>query len=564
MSILGTLNAGRTGLSASQAGINVVSNNIANASNPNYTRQTVEFGSLTPSMIRRGLFMGNGVGVNSIRRAIDESLEQRLRAATSTREGSAAFDNWMGRVESVFNELSDQDISSAMSQFFNGWGELATKPQDLSQRQVVLQHGRTLASRFQSVRGDLEALRNDSAERLRTVADEANRIASDIASLNAQIAVSEGGAGGNNGLRDNRDGLARRLAELIDINTTVDSRGIMNVFVGSEPLVLGTESKGVGVQIETVNGEAVSTVTFAATGQPMPLAAGQLAALSRTYGSIGDTIDEIDDLAGRLIFELNKIHTSGRGLQGFAGVSATNSVADSAAALNTNASGLAFKPVNGSFVVHVRDKTTGAETSTMVRIDLDGIGADTSLDDLAAQLNGISGISASVNGGRLSVNAASSSLELGFSQDSSGTLAALGIGGFFQGTNAASINVASAVNNNPGLLATSGNGQPNDNTTALAIADLKTRSLSSLGGRSLAQTYDATVTRVAGGAATARTDADAASAVYETLQGQREAVSGVSLDEEAIKLIQFQRAYQGSARVVQAADEMLQTLINLL
>jgi flagellar hook-associated protein 1 FlgK len=46
------------------------------------------------------------------------------------------------------------------------------------------------------------------------------------------------------------------------------------------------------------------------------------------------------------------------------------------------------------------------------------------------------------------------------------------------------------------------------------------------------------------------------------INDQRQAVSGVSLDEEMTNLITFQRGYQASARTMTAMDEMLDTLIN--
>ena len=50
----------------------------------------------------------------------------------------------------------------------------------------------------------------------------------------------------------------------------------------------------------------------------------------------------------------------------------------------------------------------------------------------------------------------------------------------------------------------------------------------------------------------------------ETLAAQREALSGVSLDEEAVNLMRQQRAFQGAARLVAAVDEMMQTVLNLV
>jgi hypothetical protein len=65
-------------------------------------------------------------------------------------------------------------------------------------------------------------------------------------------------------------------------------------------------------------------------------------------------------------------------------------------------------------------------------------------------------------------------------------------------------------------------------------------------------------------AATAKSAADAATTVKQNLDGQRSAVSGVSSDEESINMLAFQRQYQGAARVIQIADQLLQTIINLV
>ena len=50
----------------------------------------------------------------------------------------------------------------------------------------------------------------------------------------------------------------------------------------------------------------------------------------------------------------------------------------------------------------------------------------------------------------------------------------------------------------------------------------------------------------------------------ETLLAQREALSGVSLDEEAINLIRQQRAFQGASRLIAAVDELMQQILALV
>ena len=79
----------------------------------------------------------------------------------------------------------------------------------------------------------------------------------------------------------------------------------------------------------------------------------------------------------------------------------TNVVADPTVALNSTAAGLKFTPTNGSFVVHVKDATTGLEKSTLVQVNLTGQPTDTTLNSLAASLAAIPGVTATVSGGQL-------------------------------------------------------------------------------------------------------------------------------------------------------------------
>jgi flagellar hook-associated protein 1 FlgK len=65
-------------------------------------------------------------------------------------------------------------------------------------------------------------------------------------------------------------------------------------------------------------------------------------------------------------------------------------------------------------------------------------------------------------------------------------------------------------------------------------------------------------------AADAKNDSQASAVVKETLLAQREALSGVSLDEEAINLIRQQRAFQGASRLIAAVDELMQQILALV
>src|SRR5688572_18439491 len=202
MSLIGALNAGKTALAAHQSAIQVTGNNISNAGNANYTRQVARLDPAKDQMLRPGLFVGTGVNLSSVQRQIDEALEGRIRNSVSDNASADTTQQWLGRIEAVFNELSNEDLSTQLSKFFNSWSNLANKPQDIGLRQVVLQNGDYLAKWIQNVRGDLGLLRTDIDNRLGALVSDADQLAQQVADLNQQIVTAEGGSNGQaNGLR---------------------------------------------------------------------------------------------------------------------------------------------------------------------------------------------------------------------------------------------------------------------------------------------------------------------------------------------------------------------------
>jgi flagellar hook-associated protein 1 FlgK len=565
MSLSGALNIGRSALTAHQAAIQTTGNNISNAGNADYTRQVPTLSPTRDQLVQSGVFVGTGVQLDSISRQIDEALNGRLRAATGDDASAQVTQQWVGQVESVFNELTDGDLSTQLSTFFGSWSNLANKPQDVGLRQVVIQNGASVASWLQQVRGQLGSLRGTIDGRIPDVVADADGLAGQIAALNGQISTSEAGGGVANSLRDQRDAALKSLASLVDVSTVEQPNGSLNVYVGSEPLVFGTDNSGLTVVNTTdAAGDPVPEVRFKSNLGTVTVRSGQLGGLLGSRKTLLDVTADVDAIANGLINEVNKVHAAGQGLEGFASVSATNRVDDPAVALNDPAAGLKNAPTNGSFVVHVKDKATGLTTSTLVKVDLDGIGGnDTTLDGLAAALGGVTGVKAGVSAGQLTVAADNAAVELSFSQDTSGTLAALGVNSFFTGESAVDIGVNQTVKDNPNLLAAARNGASGDNGTARALAELEGKGVAALNGQSIKDRYQSVTNVLATTAASAKTNADASQGVLDTLTAQHESLSGVSLDEEAINLIREQRAFQGAARLISTVNEMMDVVLNM-
>ncbi len=101
-----------------------------------------------------------------------------------------------------------------------------------------------------------------------------------------------------------------------------------------------------------------------------------------------------------------------------------------------------------------------------------------------------------------------------------------------------------------------------DNRNAIALADLQVVNTLDNGSRSYADAYSSLVQRIGGMTGSAAIERDAAQALMNQSRNARDAVSGVNLDEEAAKLIQFEHAYNASAQVIQVARTIFDSLLS--
>ncbi len=562
---------GQSGLLASQAALQAVGNNLANLATPGYHKQDVTLATNRSTEIRRGLYVGTGVHVGSVTRRIDLALEDRLRGSVGDQAASSARNDILKQIESLENEFTDIDISSRFNNFLNVWSEIADKPTDNSIRTVLVSQGETLTSFIRNLREDLGKLRLQVDRTIDQSAAAADDLLTRIEDINRQISSAERGSGGAHGLRDQRDNLLGELSQFMDISIHEQNNGAVDVFVGSLPVILNGLSRGVELEKKVVNNELKIQMVIKDDRSALDIRSGSIGAMvaSRDQDVTG-AIDQIDAFSKNLIFELNKLHAQGIGEVGFATVTGTNRTTDSTRALNDSLSGLKFTPNHGSFTIAVRQKSTGQVNQTQIAIDLDGIGADTTLDSLIASINAVNDISASKTpDGMLQISANGNDFEILFGPDSSGTLAALGLNTFFTGEQASDIAVNTVITNDvkkiaAGKIPTDGTFAWGTNDNALAIDLLRDKSLDVLGGLSLTQSWNKHVEDFSTRQSQSKNKLDADTIVRENLENQRQGVSGVNSDEEAVNLLSYQRAYQGSARFLQVINELMDTLINLV
>jgi flagellar hook-associated protein 1 FlgK len=137
---------------------------------------------------------------------------------------------------------------------------------------------------------------------------------------------------------------------------------------------------------------------------------------------------------------------------------------------------------------------------------------------------------------------------------------------FFTGTNATDIAVNPLVDNNSNLVAAALNteGVPGGNGNAIAISELQNALSMSGGTATFSDFYSSLVGDVGRHVSEAVLNSDHQGMVSLQLETYREEVSGVSMDEEMVNMVQFQSAYSAAAKLVTTVDEMMQSLIAMV
>lgn len=568
MSLFGSIQMGSNTLRAMQIGLQVVGNNIANANTPGYVRQEAVY---VPAGVQRqgSLILGLGVEVDSIVQKIDSFVQERLVAARGDRANAGVQEEVYRDLEGILNGLSGEvDLSSAMTRFFNTIHELMKEPGDIGKRNLAIGEGVNLTEIIGNLHSRVSDIQNQVDERVTAIADEINNLSEEIRVLNVQISTSEGGdtsASEAGGLRVKRQTAVDRLSEIVGIHIEEQPSGGISVAVGGEFLVFEGQQREVEVSTENGNGSTSGVIQFSATHAPLSTSAGELHGLYAARDEIvGGFLQKLDELAGTLAFEFNKVYSQGQGLVGFDRLTSVESVSDADAALD--AVGLPFTPVNGAFDLLIHSKENNLTRTQTIQIDLNGLDEDTSLANLAQQLDAIDGLAASVtSAGALQLSADSTDIEFAFSGDTSGVLAALGLNTFFTGSSAATLGVNAEVKGigNAGKFAASLGGIGEDSRNAERLAAFLDQPIESAGNASITDLYNQLLNEVTQGSSIAQSVAEGFRVFEGTLEGQQQAVSGVSIDEEAVKMITLQRIYQASAKYIQTISELLELIVNL-
>ncbi len=565
MSLFSSIQMAGGSLKANEIALQVVGQNIANANTPGYLRETANFVP-GPSQTSGALVQGTGVQVISITQQVDKFLEGRLRNANAEQASSDTLKKTYSELEAIVGGLdSTSNLSGAMNRFFSAISNVLNQPDSTSVRQLAVMQGQSLAQSINSMADNTVELRAAVNGQIGSMAADINHLTSQIAQLNKRIAEVTGGGqlpSDAAGLADQRNQAVTDLSKLIGIQVNTQTDGSLSIYIGGSYLIDGSAARQIEVVYSSDHGQPISTLQIAGINTSLEPASGKLHGLiSSRDDALGGFQDQLNSFANTLTSEFNKIYSGGQGISAYAQTTGLNPISDPNASLNQ--AGLPFAPTNGSLQIIVMNKQTGASNTVDIPVALLGSGHNTSLNSLTTAINNISGLSAQVVNGKLSINSTDANTQFAFGSDTSGTLAALGINTFFTGSQAGSLGVNNTLLQDPSKFAASSKGVGKDTTNAQTLAVFLTLPLETQNGSTIQSLYNSITTSLTQASANSTASASAADTFQASLASQQTAVSGVNIDEEAVNMLAYQRAYQASAKYISTLNDLLTMLVQL-
>jgi flagellar hook-associated protein 1 len=471
--LLASLNTSGSALEAFQRSLDVIQNNINNASTPGYAKQRTNLEARSFD-VAGGLT--GGVAAQGLADSRDELAESEVRRQLSSLGTLSGRAEAVEQVERLFDVSGKSGISAALNELFASFSAWSASPNSATARQAVLDRASDMAAQIQSLAGSIEQASQGLDSQIGSTVERINGLAEVVRQYNVErLRHSTPDPGQDAKLNATLD----ELAELTSFTPLRQTDGSVTLITTrGTPLVMGREvfplSFGLSLGAAPANPQAPpSAVIVNSDGQDVTadIAGGYLAGLldarNRVVGSITGSADEagsLNVLAKTLADTVNQVLQAGT--------------------VSNEPGAAAGGPL---FAYDASDPTLAARS---IRLDSNATAASLAAADSAGTANG-----------------------------TAISLAALG-----------------------------------DSTSELGRVD----------GLGLVQYFSAIAAFAGGELSSAQSAKEVQTQVAAQASTLRDQTSGVSLDEQAVQLLEFQRCYEATARVLTVLNDLTETTLNLL
>ena len=594
------------GLQIAQAGILVTSQNVAGTSVEGYSRRNANaaINQLAPNSL---MLNGTSFAVEGFTRQYSALIGSQLLSQQAKSTYSDTLVQYTAALDKVIATKS-VGLTTAITEFFNAMGTYATDPSNKALAAGITGKANIVAQRMNGLSDIVGQIKSQSQTGLEDTVSQVNTLIPELASINLQIekANNPGNTYPSADLLDERDRILSNLQKLVGGQSLINSNGTATHMVGGLALIergvankvsLNADQEHIALQFNTQNGKSKTVLQTVQS-----LDGGQAGALLKLANEFAPAIQKrLDTIALSLVKVANSASsTDGDGnprtaIFGFQVgdsqyydlnsdysslipditsetdmtdlySSLTNAISTSSDlqtgdSLITNSESSSVD-IQVASIIAKSTVSAGEYTLTMMdenQLQMEDSNGKTQTIDLDDVLAGDSktldfyqfGIS--INLENLSTDTAYTAEELVASLDGksvtvSGSSNAL----YYYGLNADNFVAIAPSDPNDYYNGSDPNISADNANTVQKMSSVFGISVSSL------------VNDVGIQVATWTNSQKADDAVLSSLKDQRDAVSGVNLDEEAANLLKYQQLYSASTKVLQTGNQMFNTLLSIM
>ncbi|MBK3660067.1 flagellar hook-associated protein FlgK [Bradyrhizobium diazoefficiens] len=574
-----------SGLSSTSVQISVTSSNISNADTTGYTKKTAN----QSSSVTNGV--GTGVTVTGITSTIDKLLLKSLVSATSDLGSADTTNTYLTSLEKLYGSTSSTDSSSTGTSLANSiaslesaLSSLASTPSSASLQSNVVSALDDVTSQLRETSSGIQKLRSNADQDISSSIDDVNSDLQNIADLNAEIKQTAATGQSTADLEDQRNTALQDVASKMNVSYYTALNGDLQIYTTTgQALVDSSAHKISYTAAANVSSSTTYTAGSSSSGFSAITVNGVDITSQITGGDVGALIalrdktlpaaqSQLDLLATQLASAVNSVSNSASPVPAPTALTGTTDVTSSTALSATGTVRLAVTDQSGNLVSYG---------------DLD-LSSYSTVGDLVTAINGISGMSASVDAnGHLSITATASGNGVAINEmtssvgsSSEGFSDYFGLNDLVTGTSASDIAVnTSVLSGTDGLqlatldssssLTVGSNVLTSGSATvvnAFYSALTASRKFSSTGGLaattgSFADYASTIVADVASKSSQASTNYTAKETAQSTYASSLSSQSGVNLDEESANLSTLQNQYSAASALISAINTMFSALM---
>jgi flagellar hook-associated protein 1 FlgK len=544
-------NLALTGLNASQAGMEVTSHNINNAANAGYSRQRLVTSTAGATETGQGFF-GRGVQVDTVKRQYDSFLYRQMVGAQGTGAQLGTHYDQVSQINNLFGDRT-VGITPALENFFASLNAGASNPADPAVRQDILGKTNSLVTQINTAYRELQNLRDGVNTQISTTVEQVNSYLERINDLNKQIVVAQGKSGhAPNDLLDQRDQALSELNQLVGVRYYEQGNSLNITLQSGQTLLSGTTVYPLAAV------QSASDPTRMALAYSLPAGSGSTVQVELSDSEISggklagflqfrsQSLDAVQDQLGQLAIGLalafNAQHEAGLDLNGDPG-EALFGLGQPAAIPKVGNTG------DGSLTAEFTDASAIHATSydivyngTQYVVTRQSDGAVQTLTPSADTPPTIEfdGMTVTLDG----TPAAGDIWKLQATRDAARDLKALI-------TDPAKLALADAA------------GGTTNGANGLLLAKLQTEKVLGGGTLSLSGQFSQLINNIGVQTQQIKTAATAQDNLITQQTSAYLSVSGVNLNEEYVNLTIYQEQYQASAKILDVASTVFDTLLGL-